>query len=795
MFGGHSLWEYISVLFDNIPKIMYLIYTAIASCLDLIQCVMRKLAGLDTYWVNGQAYTQQDPILEFILGMLGLGRNAETYSPLSIVFWSFVVFGVIVLALSTMVAIIKSHYNEDAGKTNPLTHIYTAIKSIFTLAIVPVAIILGIYISQFLLQTMDNITTADVEVDTLRGIYGETAAGHFVADDGVYTRYDFFGFGPKSSSQTISGILFRTAAYDANRVRRGTYLVDDIKNNNSSGNIVFGDTTGASAKPANVSDKEWIAYQIDYAFVNNLYLDGGIWAEQLYYSDYALSNTLLSIASCDFFRLVDVSPGFSKYNVGLVWYYYYLWNFNFFVGFASIIVCMGLLTGIIIGLMSRLIFGAALFLIYPPTLGLAPLDDWKSFKEWRKKFVAQILMAFGSIIGMNLFFLILPYVNEFDWFGTSGLGAFSQSQILSLPNLIVNTLVIIVGLLTIKSFVAFVSGLIGADDALATGDNMKKDLTSTLAKTGGAVLGTANIATKIGNPVFNATMRNAFAKDAQFQVRRLDNQIHDAKLQKGRADSAVKKAEMDNDSIAASYMEMDPNAATTPASYKAAFRQFEVSAKAQGVFQGTDEYNARKAEFIDNYLSNNNATYKANKETIADKGYKAAHLTDAEIQQVEDLPALKTKRQQVIEQNYLNDKGEYDKSTAKQIGRQMRKEAWGAILKGLNEGTQDVTGINIKGVGKVFQRATNLKYNDKGEATGTYTDTLSNENYRAGKIPSTGQTVRAGLGNLFSASGGPPPVKPDDSDKRLERSAENLNKVADALLKATENLRRFRPGK
>ena len=49
IFGGYSLWEYFTVILDNVPKIMYLIYASVASCLDILQALIKKLAGLDTY--------------------------------------------------------------------------------------------------------------------------------------------------------------------------------------------------------------------------------------------------------------------------------------------------------------------------------------------------------------------------------------------------------------------------------------------------------------------------------------------------------------------------------------------------------------------------------------------------------------------------------------------------------------------------------------------------------------------------------------------------------------------------
>ena len=119
----------------------------------------------------------------------------------------------------------------------------------------------------------------------------------------------------------------------------------------------------------------------------------------------------------DIFRIGnDNLKSFTKYNVTAIWFFYNLWQFNFIVAFGGGITILGLLLSIIIGLMSRLIKGVALFMIYPPLLGLAPLDNFKAFKSWGTNMLQQVLMVFGSILGMNLMMLIIPYIQNISFF-------------------------------------------------------------------------------------------------------------------------------------------------------------------------------------------------------------------------------------------------------------------------------------------------------------------------------------------------------------------------------------------
>ena len=129
-----GFWQCLATIVDIIPKFIYFLYAAIVSAVDAMQALIRKLAGLDVYYQTqtGEAVSGTDPLTEFIYGILGFGESSHLYEALNTVFWSLAIFGLIVLAVTTMAAIIKSHYNEDSTQTSPWKYLYTALKSILT---------------------------------------------------------------------------------------------------------------------------------------------------------------------------------------------------------------------------------------------------------------------------------------------------------------------------------------------------------------------------------------------------------------------------------------------------------------------------------------------------------------------------------------------------------------------------------------------------------------------------------------------------------------------------------------
>lgn len=806
-----SLWEYFTCFFDYIPKIMYFLYAAVASCLDAMQLLMRRLAGLDVYYVNmdggnitggtGSAVSG-DPVMEFIYGILGIGENAGSYQALNTTFWSLAIFAVIVLVVSTMVALIKSHYQEDGAKTAPLQYIYTAIKAILTFCIVPFAVIIGLMTSNFLLSTLDSITAGSGTEEAVVGIYGPQATNLLNAHtdesgNRYYSRYDFFGFGEAANSTTFSGSLFKAAGYEANRVRMGS--MGEESGGAWTGFFTFDGLfgPGSSGYAAATDKREYVAYQIDYAFQNNLDLAGLYYAPQIY--DATGDDLFLTISSIDVFALAGAVPTFSKYNVGLVWAYYNLWKFNFMVGIASIIVCFGIFISIIIGLMSRLIKSIILFLIYAPTLGLAPMDDFGAFKKWRTEFIQQILMAFGSVIGMNIFFLVLPYINNIAFFN------------IYLIDAIVSVVVMVTGLMIIKSLISFFSGLVGGADALKEGDDIKGDLGKTLATSAKVAVGVGSGVARLNpgvNAAFNAgkgKIAQGLAKWNQIKAGRLntraDTLLAGLSTSEEEANKRYGAALMNNEKIEKDLAkELDEGTASSVAS-ETFNREYGKALKANG---GDEEAAYQKA--LKEAAKADSAIYRGNEDIIKYKGYSSTeYSTFEEAQKIRERAGEYSARQKAIsEANYLNEFGQFDMTSLHQSMANSLRIGGGTLAKALLEGILPALKIDPNKIAGITRFASNKKYDDKGNFTGYYWSPKQyTQDDRGVAVDIEGGTrgerfkrgLAKGLSTLSAVTGGNKPAKPDKSTEKqtleatqetariLEQSSKQQIKLLREILK------------
>lgn len=487
--------ELLMNLLNIIPKVIYLFYASLACVLDVLQLFFRKLAGLDVYYqmVDGKLQTVTgDLVTNFIEDIVnGIWRGSATlkYPALTTVFWSMIIFGVIVCVGCVFVAVIKSHYtyDEKAAK-GPMQYVYTGLKSIVNIVAVPVIVLLGLWVSQSILTALDQITsTTSGDLLSLYGsstlnqycdsTYTSKTVGQNGSGDKSYIFYDIFGVGAyiayqdsapeaeyqkwvldtqnmayvAASAQTFSGSLFKAAAYNANRARLGQLNIDNC----SGGDSLFRE---ARQDPTKLAD------MIDEAFANHLHLKDWLHVDWRWANSDIFSRTYFTSYNVFGFK------SFSKFNVGMVWYYYDLWQFNFIVGFGAIIVCLSLFINIILGLMARLFMAVGLFLIAPPIFAIEPLDGGKGKKGWIENFVKQVLMTYGAVVGMNIFFIIFPYINQIKFFN------------IAIADYFVTALFIIVGLITIKAFIGVISGLIGGGDAQETGNQIQEQVGQTVGK-------------------------------------------------------------------------------------------------------------------------------------------------------------------------------------------------------------------------------------------------------------------------------------------------------------------------
>lgn len=256
-----------------------------------------------------------------------------------------------------------------------------------------------------------------------------------------------------STDTTISRQLFVTSAYYANKFRKDGWTQEDVATLKKDYAIYLAAARKDGTLPDDietnikdgVEDGEYYAQFVDIMYRSNN------------------------------FR--------SVWYVGDVYEYYNTWNINYLLLGAGGIFMLFALIKISFGMVKRLFMLVLLFVISPVVCSLYPLDDGAAVGSWRKSFTGNFFSAYGAVVGMNLFFCLVPIFNNIDVVAGAGGGGLDWIDIVPL-------MITICALYMVTDFIKLVQGFIpgGGEDALSAGmglaGNVKKRLQQGAKKVG-----------------------------------------------------------------------------------------------------------------------------------------------------------------------------------------------------------------------------------------------------------------------------------------------------------------------
>ncbi len=410
----------------------YVIITPLFSAMDAVQALFRKFAGLSDYIIDGETKSG-DIILTLI--------NSETVQN---VFWSLVILAVVLLIITTIVALIRAQTqtaDDKDRKTNNQIFV-TAVKALVNFFMVPVVAILGIFMGNALLKSLDQATSGQNNI-------------------------------------RMSSLVFTSCAYDCNRARKDSQFAQDI----ASGKNAFGVLTG---------DKDSIADKIDEAFKNNSTFtkstfqrvdengrEGNMFADPD--GTYGFFRTI-SLGSLETFYSTERSS-FNIYDVYQVWYYYDLTSFNFLFALIACFFISWVLLSTSVGLVKRMFKVTILLCISPMVASTMPLDNGKALKSWREGFIGSVLSAYSTVVVLNLTFQLLGPINNIDFFaGNIFYSAYNQ---------VAHLIIICASMFFFKDLTGELAKMFGMENAYVDGDKATQDLGAKVAK--GAGIATAGV--------------------------------------------------------------------------------------------------------------------------------------------------------------------------------------------------------------------------------------------------------------------------------------------------------------
>lgn len=108
------------------------------------------------------------------------------------------------------------------------------------------------------------------------------------------------------------------------------------------------------------------------------------------------------------------------YNkLSIVKRYYDLSQMNFFVGIVGGLVILVMFVMSAVMFVQRIFDIILLYIVSPASVSTIPLDDGGRFRIWREMLISKVLSAYGIILSMNIFFLIIPQISQIEFFGNA----------------------------------------------------------------------------------------------------------------------------------------------------------------------------------------------------------------------------------------------------------------------------------------------------------------------------------------------------------------------------------------
>ena len=114
------------------------------------------------------------------------------------------------------------------------------------------------------------------------------------------------------------------------------------------------------------------------------------------------------------------------YDTATVASYFKLSKINFFLGFLGSIAVFLMLGLALLSFVERVISIVILFVISPVSISSSVLDEGARFKLWRDQVINKFLIAYGGIIALNIFMLLMSVTNRIDFFDNSFLNGLTK---------------------------------------------------------------------------------------------------------------------------------------------------------------------------------------------------------------------------------------------------------------------------------------------------------------------------------------------------------------------------------
>lgn len=470
-----------------LPKLLgnffYAIGALFFTLLDMLQNIFRKLAGL------GTVYVDDGEVNDIVTYVLKSDIIVE-------VLVSVAVFALGLVILGSIVQMIRLEYTTEGSKNSKEQVFGKALKSLLMFVLIPIVCLVGIRLSNYLLQAVDYATA------------------------------------PNGSS-TVSGSIFSASGSDASKIadednRQASVDITDLigtitKSKDWSNATVdtktvpgkmiiqhFGEKFASVAYTSGNDDacRQKLAKRVAEKFTMSATDDEGTIKVGV-----TLGSSGAESSAWDNTKLTE-NTKLSYLNINAVSYFYNTGNFNYVMMYLACFLCLKALLSASLGMISRIYKLAAYFVISPAVIGLQPLDNGSAYTNWKKEFISNVLSCYGFIVALNLYFSIVSVLQTIElWQGAWAFGL----------NYFVQLLFVVTGATMINDLATKLGTFIGGGNAMSDGEGAMSKVGEQMGKIGkvgmaGINIAAGGIASKIGGIGTGGTAKRDKSRQAKVKA-------------------------------------------------------------------------------------------------------------------------------------------------------------------------------------------------------------------------------------------------------------------------------------
>ncbi len=416
----------LDLVLSILGTILYPLFAVVFVLLDVLQNIFQAFAGTGTIYYNGAPGNEITADNTGLLGDTGIIYYLFQSDVVKNLLFSIATLALFLIIVFTVMAFIKNVYTTKPKKWQDI--VISAIKGLASFIFIPVCCLLGVWLGNILLNAIDGATSS-------------------------------------SGTNIMSRKLFITAAYNANWVRKCDDTLEVSSDVIQLLRAYSGDNSIEYGMEITPDQKSYYAALLDFAFTN-LNLDKNRTYTVTYQdaSGETKENTVKYVGS-------NSQGIFSIYGL-TVSNYYQLWDINYLtLIIGGCFMCYAMIT-LAYAMVRRMFVLLVYFVISPALCAMYPLDDGSAVGTWKKKFIGETISAYGAVAGLNIFFSLIPLIENISLLPTAG-NKMTWIPLYGDAIYIVQLFILVTGLFVVKELIGTISGLIGAEDAYSKGASLR----------------------------------------------------------------------------------------------------------------------------------------------------------------------------------------------------------------------------------------------------------------------------------------------------------------------------------